>query len=60
MATNLEVQVAQKRHLTSLLKIKKFNSDLNIAFLEREISTVKAEMTQEDVAWVEKVVSEMP
>jgi len=59
MATNLEVVVAQRRHLMSLLKIKKYNVSNNVTGLEREILTAEAEMEQEDVAWVEKKVAEL-
>ena len=58
MATNLEVQIEQKRRLYLLLKLKKDNAELNIKGLNEQIIAVKAEMQQEDVAWVEKMAAE--
>ena len=58
MATNMEVQREQKRHLFSLLKLKKMNPG-EVIELDREIIAAKAEMTKEDVAWVEKMIEEI-
>lgn len=59
MATNLEVQVEQRRRLFMLLELKKENEGVNINGLERKIIATKSEMQQEDVAWVEKMVDEL-
>jgi len=59
MATNLEVQREQKRHLYSLLKIRKANKGVRVAALDGEINAAKAEMSKEDVAWVEKTIEEI-
>jgi hypothetical protein len=58
MATNVEVQVEQKKRLYQLLTLKKDNEGLNIKGLNELIKATKAEMQQEDVAWVEKMVAE--
>ena len=58
MATNLEVQINLKNKLFMLLTLKKDNPELDIVGLDRYIDATMAEMTQEDVAWVEKIVNE--
>ena len=58
MATNLEVQVEQRRRLYQLLKLKKDNQGIMIDGLDEFIKQTRAEMQQEDVAWVEKMVAE--
>jgi len=58
MATNLEVQVEQRRRLYQLLKLKKDNPGMEIKGLDEFIKQTRAEMQQEDVAWVEKMVAE--
>jgi len=59
MATSLEVQVEQKKRLFQLLRLKKINSDITVKGLDELIIATKAEMQQEDVAWVEKMVAEL-
>ena len=54
MATSPELQANQKNKLFMLLTLKKEKKD---EVLDRFIDQVKAEMTQEDVAWVEKIVN---
>lgn len=44
-----------KRHLHSLLKIKKANEGMTVKELQDEIQNALAVMAQEDVAWVEKI-----
>jgi len=58
MATNLEVQVEQKRRLYMLLTLKRENEGIRIKKIDDFIKATKAEMQQEDVAWVEKIVAE--
>jgi len=58
MATNIEVQVEQKRRLYMLLQIKADNKGITVKGLDRKIKETIAEMQQEDVAWVEKVIAE--
>ena len=58
MATSLEIQVEQKKRLYMLLSIKAENTGSDIKGLERKISETKAEMQQEDVAWVEKSIAD--
>ena len=58
MASNLELQATQKNKLFMLLTLKKKNKDTIIIGLDDFVTMVKAEMTQEDVAWVEKVINE--
>jgi hypothetical protein len=59
MATNLEVAVEQKKRLFMLLRIKTENKGLEIKELDNQILATRAEMQQEDVAWVEKMVAEL-
>ena len=59
MATNLEVQTVQKERLFTLLKLKIRNKDKEINELDDMIIAAKAVMTQEDVAWVEKMIKEL-
>ena len=59
MATNLEVQVSQKQRLFMLMKLKARNEGKKINELDDMIIATKAEMTQEDVAWVEKMINEL-
>ena len=59
MATNLEVQTVQKDRLFCLLKLKVRNKDKIINELDDMIIAAKAVMTQEDVAWVEKMIKEL-
>ena len=57
MATNLEVQANQKNKLFMLLKIRAEKNEKKDVVLDNFIDQVKAEMSQEDVAWVEKIVN---
>lgn len=59
MATSLEIQVEQRKRLFMLLELKKENIGNEINGLERKIIATKAEMQQEDVAWVEKMVDQL-
>ena len=59
MATNLEVQTNQKERLFILMKLKVRNKDIEIKELDDMIIAAKAVMTQEDVAWVEKMIKEL-
>ena len=52
----MEVQERQKHLLTILLVLKKDNATLTIVGLQEKIRDAVAVMTQEDVAWVEKIV----
>ena len=56
MAIALEIRVNQKNHLTSLLNVKKANSDIKLKALDEEIKRVVVVMEQEDVSYVEKIV----
>ena len=53
-----EMQVEQKRRLSMLLTIKAANKDIQIKELDNLILATKVEMQQEDVAWVEKMITE--
>ena len=59
MATNLEVQNNQKERLFTLMKLKIRNKDKEINELDDMIIAAKAVMSQEDVAWVEKLINEL-
>ena len=56
MATYTEMQANQKNRLFALLTIKAKNPGLGIKGLDDFINGTIAEMSQEDVAWVEKIV----
>jgi hypothetical protein len=58
MSTNLEIQVEQKKRLYMLLRLEKENAGIKINGLRRDIKATMAEMQQEDVAWVEKMIAE--
>ena len=59
MATNLEIRVGQRDKLYVLLKLKADNSGVKINGLEEAINASEAVMDQEDVAWVEKKISQI-
>ena len=59
MATSLEIQVEQKKRLFQLLSLRKNNPGVLVKGLDELIIATKAEMQQEDVAWVEKMVAEL-
>ena len=59
MANLAEIQISQKNKLFGLLKLKKRNEGIVINELDDMIIATKAEMTQEDVAWVEKMIKEL-
>jgi hypothetical protein len=56
MATATESRENNKRHLASLLKIKKSNKGKVVEELQEEITDVVVVMEQEDVAYVEKIM----
>ena len=56
MAIALEIRDWQKRHLTSLLKIKRANKDQAMPALTEELENAVAVMEQEDVAYCEKII----
>ena len=57
MASALEVQVEQKKRLFMLLSIKEENKEYPLKGIDKKIAETIAEMQQEDVAWVEKAIS---
>jgi hypothetical protein len=57
MASQLEIQIEQKKRLYMLLSIKAENKGMEIVALDRKIAETRAEMQQEDVAWVEKEIA---
>jgi len=56
--TNIDLRVAQKDKLFILHKIKVLNPELKIVGLENEIIQAEAVMEQEDVALVQKKITE--
>lgn len=58
MSTSDEIRKEQNDRLFDLLKLKQLNQDIEVKGLNDLIKKLKASMTQEDVAWVEKVLSE--
>ena len=57
MASQLEIQKEQRRHLFILLKLEKDNKGIEIKGLDESIIAAKTEMDEADVAWVEKNVA---
>ncbi|MCL1948192.1 MAG: hypothetical protein FWF59_00430 [Turicibacter sp.] len=57
--TELEIRERQKDKLFTLLKIEKFNPGLKIRGLKNEIIEAKSGMSNEDVAVIEKRISEL-
>ena len=51
------MQVEQRKRLYMLLMLKKANEGIKIKELQKLINATIAEMQQEDVAWVEKIVA---
>ena len=58
MAANKELQIIQREKLYDLLTLKVENHGTNIKGLEKMIKRVVATMSEEDVAWVEKMISQ--
>ena len=58
MATNLEIQREQRRHLFTLLKLQKENNG-QVKGLREAIIAAVSEMDEADVAWVEKNVAQL-
>jgi hypothetical protein len=56
MASSPEIIERQRNHLGALLKIKKNNPNITVACLQELICESIIPMTQEDIAWVEKIV----
>ena len=59
MAVALEIRERQKKHLNSLLTVKKANQargGVDLPELQKEINDAVVVMDQEDVAYVEKIV----
>jgi len=59
MPSNRELQVEQRRRLFMLLKLQKLNGVGKIIGLNDMIIATEAEMEEEDVAYVEKKISEL-
>jgi len=59
MATNLEMQTAQRAHLFSLKKLEKLNKGTTVKGLKDMIIGAEAVMPEEDVAYVEKKIAEL-
>ena len=62
MATNLKIPVIQKNHLFELLMLKKSDQAIGKSThaLDILILKTKTTMEQEDVAWVEKNIAQLP
>ena len=59
MATPKEIDKEQANRLHELLIIKKHNKGHENMLLDIAISSAKAAMTKEAIAWVEKNISEL-
>jgi len=53
-----EIKITQNSYLFELLDIKKQNSGQEVKGLDRAILALKATMSQEEIAYVEKLVNE--
>ena len=56
-ASQKELEQIQNERLFDLLKIKKANGDKENLVLEDAINRAMASMTEEQIAWVEKLVN---
>jgi hypothetical protein len=56
----MELQKSDRTHLYTLLKLKKLNKDINVKGLDEMINLAEATMPEEDVAYVEKKIAELP
>ena len=56
MGTDIEIRERQKNHLQVLLDIKESNPEIHIKKLDDSIKRAITPMSQEDIAWVEKIV----
>jgi len=56
--TNNEIVIEQRKRLYDYLMLEKENEGQVVKGLSKRIRAIKAEMQQEDVAWVEKMASE--
>jgi len=54
--TNMDLRVAQKRQLYTLLMLKADNPGTKITGLDRAVNALEAEMEQEDVALVKEKI----
>jgi len=54
--TNMDLRVAQKRQLYTLLMLKSENPGTKITGLDRAVNALEAEMEQEDVALVKEKI----
>ena len=61
MATNLELQSAQRAFLYELLKIRAIikKSGITVKELDESINRAEAIMDEADVAWVEKKIAQL-
>ncbi|MCL2035817.1 MAG: hypothetical protein FWG83_00315 [Oscillospiraceae bacterium] len=59
MATNAEIRDKNNSMLFKLLKIEKENIGIKVKGLSESILEAKAVMSQEEVAYVEKLVAEL-
>jgi len=62
MATNTEIKIVQKTALFDLLKLKRDSEKSGIKFeaLDELIIKTEAVMEEEDVAYVEKKIAQLP
>ena len=59
MATNMEMQVEYRTRLYFLLKLKRDNVGTVVKGLDELINMTEAAMQEEDVAYVEKKISQL-
>jgi hypothetical protein len=59
MPANLELKAERRKRLFQLLELKKLNKGIKIEGIEAMIIRAEAEMEEEDVAWVEKKISQL-
>ena len=56
MEMEFRIRERHKRHLCSLLNIKKANQESTVNGLQEELEKAVVVMEQGDIAWVEKII----
>jgi len=59
MDCDLKLRARQNERLFDLLHLKAINKDVTVIGLDELIVRAKCSMTQESVAWVEKLIAEV-
>ena len=60
MASLMELEPFYRDRLFELLVLEKNNQDATVKGLDLAVAKAKAPMTEESIAWVEKLVNNLP